>query len=78
MRCKSLDVAFVEELAGLDKVGISFLEFALLHHHLLLISFAIFGQNLLESAINLGMGIPQMLSHPLLDGILEIEECRTF
>jgi hypothetical protein len=24
------------------------------------------------------MGIPQMLSHPLLDGILEIEEYRTF
>ncbi len=78
VRCKALDVALVEELAGLDEVGISFLEFAPLDDHLLLISLTIFRQELLKPIVNLGMGIPQALSNPLVDGIFEVEEDCAF
>ena len=74
---KTLDVALVEELAHLDEVGISFLEFATLDNHLLLISLAIFSQELLEPVVDLGMSVPQALSNTLVDGIFEVEEDRT-
>lgn len=72
-----MDVALVEELAHLDEVGISLLEFAPLDNHLLLISLAVFGQELLEPIVDLGMGVPQALSNTLVDGIFEVEEDGT-
>lgn len=74
VRCKTLDVALVEELAGLDEVSVSFLELALLDDHLLLVSLAVFNQELLISVVDLGMGVPQTFSNPLAGGIFEIEE----
>lgn len=78
VRCKTLDVALVEELASLDEVGVSLLELALLDHHLLLISLTVFGQQLLKSAVDLRMSVPQTLSDLLVGGIFEVEEDCTF
>lgn len=78
MRCKTLNVALVEELAGLDEVCITLFEFALLDNRLLLVSLSVFGQELLEPGIDLRVRIPEMLSYSLTGGIFEIEEDCTF
>jgi hypothetical protein len=78
MRCKTLNVALVKELAGLDEVRISLFEFALLHNCLFLVSLSVFGQELLEPGVDLRMRIPEMLPYSLTGGIFEIEEDRTF
>lgn len=74
MRCKSLDKALIEILAGFEKVDISLLPLALLYLLVLLTTVPVLCDDLAVAGIDFAMYIPQVTFDLLSGGVFNIQE----